>query len=90
MEEAKHNAKIKFICRIKDNAYHQECYLDNAVMQTEEANSAVRGAERFFSAFSPEVITKQMSAQYGDNFVLVFRTSEQQMQNFCDILTDLC
>jgi len=84
MNQTQHDAKIKFVCRIQENQYQQECFLD-CQKQEHEEHPAVRGAAAFLEAFSPETVTRQMTAQYGENFVLVFRTTESQMLNFCEI-----
>lgn len=77
--------KIKFVCQMQDNCYQENLYIDNILQDSEFDSPTVRRAEQFFHAFSPETITRQMSNAYGENFVLVFRTTAQQMQSFCEI-----
>lgn len=71
--------KIKIIARMQDGAYAEEILADNA------ADSA--DAQRFFHAFHPQDIVKKHTPDYAD-FVLVFRTDAEQMQEFHDFLEE--
>ncbi|MBD5143152.1 MAG: hypothetical protein HDT22_06035 [Ruminococcus sp.] len=84
MQDLKNNDKIKFVCELKHNCYQQKLYINN-ILQENNNNLIIQSAEKFLQAFSPEEITRQMSSQYNENFVLVFRTTAQQMQSFCEL-----
>lgn len=69
--------KIKIIARMQDGAYAEEIIAEDTVDSTD--------AQRFFHAFHPQDIVKKHTADYAD-FVLVFRTDAEQMQEFHDFL----
>ncbi len=71
--------KIKIIARMQDGAYAEEIIADDA------ADSS--NAQRFFHAFHPQDIVKKHTPDYAD-FVLVFRTDTEQMQEFQDYLCE--
>ncbi|MDE5885591.1 MAG: hypothetical protein K2H29_11015 [Oscillospiraceae bacterium] len=88
-----HNCKIKIVCKLENHHYQENLYLDNKLQEkSREQDSGVQigyqtlqSAKRFFHAFSPEILLRDLCACYGENSVLVFRTTEQQMKNFCEI-----
>ncbi len=69
--------KIKIIARMQDGAYAEE------IIAEDMADSS--DAQRFFHAFHPQDIVKKHTPDYAD-FVLVFRTDADQMQEFHDFL----
>ena len=76
--------RIKIICKIQEDGAFQEQLLLN---ESDTADEAARQASRLLRLFSPEQLTRQLSAQYGAGSVLVFRTDTRQMQEFSDLLT---
>lgn len=89
MQDLKNNVKIKIICQIQNNCYSQKLYINNILQENNKFdNTMIQSAKKFLEAFSPEKMIKQISSQYGENFVLVFRTTTQQMQNFHEIFTE--
>ncbi|MDE6004268.1 MAG: hypothetical protein K2G88_02660 [Oscillospiraceae bacterium] len=87
MQDLKNNDKIKFVCELENNNYQQKLYINQVLQDNNYHNQMIESAEKFLQAFSPEKLIKQISNQYGENFVLVFRTTAQQMQNFHEIIT---
>ena len=85
MQEKIHNAKIKIVCRLTENLQcQQEVFLDNQPCTSRP--DAVCGAELFLNAFDPETQLQTAEKKLDSrNVVLVFRTSEAQMQEFCRI-----
>ena len=83
MQEKIHNAKIKIVCRLTENLQcQQEVFLDNQPCTSRP--DAVCGAELFLNAFAPEAELQNAEEELDSrNVVLVFRTSEAQMQEFC-------
>ena len=45
-------------------------------------------AQKFLDAFSPETITQECAERYGEDFVLVMRTDDVQMQEFDALLQE--
>ncbi len=79
--------KMKVICRQKDGNYMEELFVDGAA-QKDAADMETKHAEAFLNAFSPEELTRQCTERYGEDFVLVFRTDEKQMQEFDALLKE--
>lgn len=71
--------KIKIIARMQDGAYAEEITAGDTTDSTD--------AQRFFHAFHPQEIVKKHASDYAD-FVLVFRTDAEQMQEFHDFLEE--
>ncbi|MDE7121312.1 MAG: hypothetical protein K2O42_04030 [Oscillospiraceae bacterium] len=92
-----HNCKIKIVCKLENQQYQENLYLDNQ-LQEEDSNldfpdvqisyQALQSAKQFFYAFSPEILLQDLCECYGENSVLVFRTTEQQMKNFCEFFIE--
>lgn len=87
--EITRDCKIKIICKLENNHYQESLYLDN-ILQEQDAVSLIsykilQSAQQFFHAFSPEMLLKELCDRCGEHSVLVFRTSESQMKNFCEI-----
>ncbi len=78
--------KIKVICRQKNGGYQQELQVNGAAASAEDAET--KRAETFLHAFSPETLTAEGTARYGDDFVLVMRTDDTQMQEFDALLQE--
>ncbi len=69
--------QIKIIARMQDGAYTEEIIAGDMAKSSD--------AQRFFHAFHPREIVQKHADSYAD-FVLVFRTDDQQMQEFSDLL----
>ena len=85
MQEELQNHKIKIVCRLTEELqYQQEIFLDNQPCTSHP--DAVRAAELFLNAFNPEAQLQNAEEKLDSrNVVLVFRTSEAQMLEFCQI-----
>ncbi|MBR1554017.1 MAG: hypothetical protein IJ644_01325 [Oscillospiraceae bacterium] len=85
MQEETRNPKIKIVCRLTEELqYQQEVFLDNQLCTSHP--DAVRAAELFLNAFTPEAQLQNAEEELDSrNVVLVFRTSEAQMLEFCQI-----
>lgn len=85
MQEEMQNHKIKIVCRLTEALqYQQEVLLDSQPCTGHP--EAVRGAELFLNAFDPEAQLRNAEEELDStNIVLVFRTSEAQMLEFCRI-----
>ncbi len=83
MQEEIQDTKIKIVCRLtEDLQYQQEIFLDN--QPCIGYPETVRAAELFLNAFAPEAELQNAEEELDSrNIVLVFRTSEAQMQEFC-------
>ena len=76
--------KIKLICRMKDGKYNCQMPADETALAVESLETA----DMFLNYFRPEQMLEQLRAEYGEDAVLVFRTDEQQMQEFADFLRE--
>lgn len=56
--------------------------------QADAFDAETRSAGQFFDLFSPGDMMRKYAAKYGENFVLVFRTDEVQMQEFAALLAE--
>ncbi|MBR0484600.1 MAG: hypothetical protein IJJ69_07480 [Oscillospiraceae bacterium] len=85
MQEELQNHKIKIVCRLTEELqYRQEIFLDNQLCTSHP--DAVRAAELFLNAFDPEAELRNAEEELDStSIVLVFRTSEAQMLEFCQI-----
>ncbi len=85
MQEEIQDTKIKIVCRLTENLqYQQEVFLDNQLCTSRP--DSVRAAELFLNAFTPEAELHHAEEELDSrNVVLVFRTTEAQMQGFCQI-----
>lgn len=79
--------KIKYVCTQKDGKYQAALYADGELLDC-AFDTETWAAEKFFNAFAPQSLTAQCTEQYGENFVLVFRTDDQQMQEFDALLSE--
>jgi len=88
MQEKIQDTKIKIVCRFtEDLQYQQEVFLDNQLCTSHP--DIVRAAECFLNAFTPEAQLQIAEEELDSrNVVLVFRTSESQMQEFCKIFQE--
>jgi len=85
MQEEIQNHKIKIVCRLTENLrYQQEVFFDNQPCPAHP--DTVRAAELFLNAFTPEAQLRTAEEELdSNNIVLVFRTTEAQMLEFCKI-----
>ncbi|MBR1528164.1 MAG: hypothetical protein IJ642_02535 [Oscillospiraceae bacterium] len=88
MQAQEENHKIKIVCRLTEAMqYQQEIFLDNQPCTGHP--ETVRAAECFLKAFTPEAQLQVLEEELDSrNVVLVFRTSEAQMQEFCKIFQE--
>lgn len=91
--EITHNCKIKIVCRLENQQYQEQLYLDNRLQEKDKnqdfdvqiSYQILQSAKQFFHAFLPEILLRDLCERFGENSVLVFRTTEQQMKHFCEI-----
>ncbi|MDE6088399.1 MAG: hypothetical protein K2G25_08445 [Oscillospiraceae bacterium] len=91
--ELTHDCKIKIVCRLENDHYQENLYLDNELQKKSRDQDSgaqisyqtLQSAKKFFHAFSPEILLRDLCECYGKNSVLVFRTTAQQMKNFCKV-----
>lgn len=79
--------KIKVVCRQKAGDFQEKLYVDGEALDC-AFDTETETAEQFLDAFSPEALTARCTERYGEDFVLVFRTDDQQMQEFSDFLAE--
>ncbi len=79
--------KIKLTCRRKDGSFEQKLFVDGESLAAAGDNET-RSAELFLNAFQPERLTKECEERYGEDFVLVMRTDDVQMQEFDALLQE--
>ncbi len=78
--------KIKIVCRRKNGEYEQQFFSDSEIMDASQQDAAM--AEKFLNAFSPEQMMQEGTERYGEDFVLVMRTDDVQMQEFDALLQE--
>lgn len=76
--------KIKLTCRKKNGSYEKKLYVDGEPLDCAYDPETER-AQQFWEAFSPEKLT-DAGTERCEDFVLVFRTDDAQMQEFGDFL----
>ncbi len=79
--------KIKLTCRRKDGGFERELFVDGESLAS-AGDTETQSAERFLNAFQPETLTKECAERYGEDFVLVMRTDDVQMQEFDALLQE--
>lgn len=77
---------IKIVCRKKNGNFEQQLFSDGEMTDAAQQNTAM--AQKFLDAFSPETITQECAERYGEDFVLVMRTDDVQMQEFDALLCE--
>lgn len=77
---------IKIVCRRKNGEFEQQFYSDGEILDASQQDAAM--AQKFLDAFSPEKITQECAERYGEDFVLVMRTDDVQMQEFDALLQE--
>lgn len=77
---------IKIVCRRKNGSYEQQFFSDGEMTDAAQQDTAM--AQKFLDAFSPEMITQECAERYGEDFVLVMRTDDVQMQEFNALLQE--
>ncbi len=78
--------KIKIVCRRKGGTYEQQIFSGGEPSDALQQDTAM--AQKFLNAFSPETITQKCTERYGEDFVLVMRTDDVQMQEFDALLKE--
>lgn len=79
--------KIKLTCRQKDGRYEKQLFVDGESL-ADAGDTETQSAERFLNAFQPETLTQECAKRYGEDFVLVMRTDDVQMQEFDALLCE--
>lgn len=79
--------KIKYVCRPAADTFSMQLFVDEEAY-AEAFDAVTSSAREFFGLFSPESMMEKYTAQYGKDFVLVFRTDESQMQEFAALLAE--
>ncbi len=78
--------KIKLPCRKKNGSYETQLYVD-AQLHDSAFDEETCLAQQFFDAISPQSLTDAGTARCED-FVLVLRTDDEQMQTFGALLQE--
>ncbi len=79
--------KIKLTCRKKNGTYEKQLYVDGEPLDC-AFDPETESAQQFFEALSPEKLTDTAASQCSEDFVLVFRTDDMQMQEFAALLAE--
>ncbi len=79
--------KIKIVCRPEQKSFTRQLFVDGEE-KSAPFDAEMRSAGQFFDLFAPAEMMQKYTAQYGKNFVLVFRTDEVQMQEFEALLQE--
>lgn len=78
--------KVKIVCRSKNGEFQQQFFSDGEVTDAAQQDAAL--AKQFLDAFTPEQLTQDGAERYGEDFVLVMRTDDTQMQEFDALLKE--
>ena len=70
--------KLKIICRLQGGQYTEQLVADSP--------EGAEDAKALLHAFSPESLTRDLTAACGDGSVVVFRTDTRQMEEFRALL----
>lgn len=79
--------KIKLVCQQKNGSFQENLFADGEALDC-ASDTETHAAVQFLNAFSPKTLTKTCTERYGEDFVLVFRTDDTQMQEFDAFLTE--
>ena len=74
--------KLKIICRMQEGSYTEQLVTESP------AQSGGADAQRLLHAFTPEQLTRDLTAACGEGSVVVFRTDSRQMEEFRALLAE--
>ena len=70
--------KLKIICRLQEGQYTEQLVA--------ESPDGAEDAKALLHAFTPETLTRDLTAACGEGSVVVFRTDARQMEEFRNLL----
>lgn len=73
-------AKLKIICRLQEGQYTEQLVA--------ESPDGAEDAKALLHAFTPETLTRDLTAACGEGSVVVFRTDVRQMAEFRALLEE--